>query len=538
MKKTLLILLVAFIPMITFAQDLSVDWSKNISYDRMTTGSLEEFAGSNKDYVYAVFSPTYKKLYKTQRYLIVFDKKTMKQLGKISIKSKEEYSNICVTNDVVYVMFVSDSKGKEILYAQSYTPTLNAISQKKKVYQINTSTLGSSKYVKSIKTLSNGVANNNLYIVSERPRVKGENVEIEYTVVNNTLNVVNSGQIELPVQSTKNSAYNLSSIRVGDDGSLITKNSVKADADTKKDSKIFSYSILSVINTEKNTINSIPIKSSGKHIDDFEYFTENNKLHVVGIYSESVGKRSERGNGVFSSTLNSETGELENTKFTEISAPKIRFSLLYLEKVKYDEAGNIMLYATEDENIIRTYTDSKGNTRTTYENRKGDILIVSLNNEGELNWKNVLERRISYPELYVRDIQVILNAENSYLTYADKYKKGRRNIFNKKSNKEMRDVLSYSKINASNGNMLLQTLKLNKDKTEKSKMYYVNAAKITELDNTLFLDGYQPKIKTGVKVATCVTAPLCGIGCLYFLIKANNGSALTGGGYLGSVKLK
>jgi hypothetical protein len=87
MKKTFLFLLVAIIPMTFLAQDLSVDWSKNISYDRMTTGSLEEFAGSNKDYVYAVFSPTYKKLYKTQRYLIVFDKKTMKQLGKINIKS-------------------------------------------------------------------------------------------------------------------------------------------------------------------------------------------------------------------------------------------------------------------------------------------------------------------------------------------------------------------------------------------------------------------------------------------------------------------
>jgi hypothetical protein len=537
MKKSLIAFLCFLCPFLIQAQDIDVNWSKNLEYDRNSTGDMEKFVGANEKYVYSLFTPTYKKLYKTQRTLVVYDKNTMKQMGKLNIKSTVDFKTVCVTNDVVYVLTVEDTKGKEVLFAQTYSPSLEMMNPKKKVYQINTSKIAASKNVSTIRTLVNHKANSNLYIVAEKPNEKNENVELEYLVVDGKLNSLHSGQITLPVVSLKNTASNLTNVTIGNDGMLISKNYIKADRETRKEEKIFSYAILSIINPEKKSINSLPIKASGKHIDDIEYFSQEGKLYVAGIYSENTGKYSERGNGVFLSVLNGQTGELENTKFSEISAPKIRFSLLYLEKVKIHNDGKISLYATEDENIIIT-TRTRNGTSTTYENRKGDILVVNLNRDGSLNWQNIIERKFSYNVLYVRDVQAIHDEQAAYITYADKYRSGKRNFFNKKNKKEMRDILNFNKITTSSGAMSAQTLKLNKGNTEKNKQKYVNAANITEIDNYLFLDGFQLKFKPGVKALGCVTAPLCGIGCGYIFIKSNNGSAFKGGGHLGSIHFK
>jgi hypothetical protein len=376
-----------------------------------------------------------------------------------------------------------------------------------------------------------------LYIIAEKPNERNENVELEYMVTDGNLNSLHSGQVKLPVISLKNTASNLTNITIGNDGMIISKNYIKADRETRKEEKIFSYAILSLINPEKKSINSLPIKAAGKHIDDIEYFSQEGKLYIAGIYSENTGKYSERGNGVFLSVLNGQTGELENTKFSEISAPKIRFSLLYLEKVKIHKDGKISIYATEDENIIIT-TQSRNGSSTRYENRKGDILIVNLNRDGSFNWQNIIERRFTYNALFVRDVQAIHDEEAAYITYADKYRSGKRNFLNKKNKKEMRDILNYNKIATSTGTMVAQTMKLNKGNTEKNKLKYVNTANITEIDNYLFLDGFQTKVKVGVKTLGCVTAPLCGIGFVYAWIKSKNGSAFKGGGHLGSIHLK
>lgn len=536
MTKRLLLILCFLMPMLTQAQELAIDWSPYVNYDRMSTGNMTKFAGANDKYVYSLFSPTYKKLDKNERTLVVYDKNTMRQVGKLHIQSSVDFKNVRITKNVVYVLSIDNQKGKEILYAQSYTPTLEVISAKRKIYQVATSNSIASRHVTSAQTIVNKDANDNLYIVAEKPAAKNENVQIEYCTIDSKLNQVNSGQITLPVISLRNTSYNLSNFSISDDGNILCKNTIKADRETRKEEKIFSYAILSVIDPSKQTIKSLPIKASGKHINDFEYFSNSGKLYVAGFYKESEGKYSERGNGVFVSVLNVTSGELENTKFTEIKAPKVNFGLLYLERIKQNKDGNITLYATEDENIVIT-TQTKNGTTTTYKNIKGDILAVNLNRDGSLNWQNTINRSITYDQLYIRDVQVMCNNENSYITYADRYKSGRRNFFNRKSSKEMRDILTYYKINTASGTASAQTLKLNKSNTEKSKMKYVNATALSEIDNVLYLDGFQLRPKTGFKAITCFTAPLCGFGCGYFYIKMKNGSALTGGGSLGSIKI-
>jgi hypothetical protein len=535
MKKILFILSTC-IATLSHAQNMEISWSPNIEYDRMTTGDLSKFAGANEKYVYGMFSPTYKKMATNSRTLIVYDKISMKPVGKLNLTSSADFKDICVTNDAIYVLSIDDSKGKEVLYAQTYTPTLEVIAAKKKIYQINTNSSAASRFYNSIKTMVNSKANSNLYIVAEKPNTKNEQVQIEYNVVDKDLNTLSAAQIELPVVSVRNTAATLSSFTVGDDGMILSKNYIKTDRETRKEEKLFSYAILSVINPEKQTINSLPIKATGKHINDFEYFSRDGKLYVAGIYSENQGKLSERGNGVFFSVLNTVSGELENTKFSEINGAKVRFGILYLEKIKQNADGSITLFATEDQNIVIT-TQTKNGTTTRYENIKGNILVVNLHKDGSLNWKNVVPRSITYDQLYVRDIQVMLSEENSYLTYADRFRSGKKNFFNRRSKKEMRDLLPYSQFNTASGSMQTQNFKLNKENTEKNDRRFMNAANLTEINNVLYLDGFQVHIKPGVAALGCVTAPLCGFGCGYWYIKLNNGSAVDGGGSLGSIRL-
>ena len=91
MKINLLFSLLCVFTISLHAQDLDVNWSRNINYDRMSTGDMDEFSGANDKYVYCLFRPTYSKIADKQRQLVVFDKLTMKQLGKLNLKSNVDF---------------------------------------------------------------------------------------------------------------------------------------------------------------------------------------------------------------------------------------------------------------------------------------------------------------------------------------------------------------------------------------------------------------------------------------------------------------
>lgn len=55
MTKRLLLILCFLMPMLTQAQELAIDWSPYVNYDRMSTGNMTKFAGANDKYVYSLF---------------------------------------------------------------------------------------------------------------------------------------------------------------------------------------------------------------------------------------------------------------------------------------------------------------------------------------------------------------------------------------------------------------------------------------------------------------------------------------------------
>jgi hypothetical protein len=529
----------------SFAQsDFEIDWSKKINYEKHTFGDFIKFAGGNEKYVYAIFEPMVSKEAKTNKLLVAFDKSTMKELGKLKLNSSQDFKNICIGNNVVYAVYMIDEVGKENIYMQTYTSSLEPIAAKTKVASIKTSDRKLSKKITNTTTLINKKANDNIYILNESPKEKDESIEMNFKIVDKNLIQVNSGSVVLPIVNTSGSTeYNSTRFSIGDDGSIICKNTIKADREMRRNEKIASYAVLNVVNPMTKTNNYIPIKAQDKSIIDYEYFTLNKKLHVVGIFKETVGAKSQREQGIFSSILNTATNELENIKYTSIANRNVDFSILYLEKMHHDDAGNVIMYAGEDENITRTDVtrDSRGNTtrHTTYENRKGDILAAYINADGSIKWNTVIERKISYPVLNVRDIHSMFNNTNSYITYATKIKSGKKSFFNKyKSNKDLSNIIDYARVTNDNGTLSRKEFKLNKDNAEKNTTKSVSATTISEIDNQLYLNGFDVKMKTGPTIIGCLTTPLCCAGLLYWKIKSDNGSLYEGGGYLGTLKIK
>jgi hypothetical protein len=544
MQKKLFIGLFTLLSLQSLAQDLKVDWSKDIHFDRKTTGYLEAIVGGNSKYVYVDMKPVVRDLSKTQRTLFVYDKITMQQIGKINLKTKVDFNDIEVTEDAVYVLSIDDQKGRETLFAETYTPTLKPLTSRKKVFVAKTSDRGFSKWINTIRAYSNAKANNYLYLISEKPAKKGQEITVDYNVIDNKLDIVHSGQVMLPIEATRTTTSNLSAFRVGDDGKILSKSVAKMTRAQRKKEEIKSstFSILTVIDPKEKTLKSLPIKSSGKKITGFDYYTVKGQLFVVGFFMEDMGKRSEREKGVFTATLNTESGELENSKFIEIKEPDIDFGTLDLEKINHGKDGNITIIGGESQEYSVTFTNKNG-TSTKYYTDKDNILVANLTSAGILNWSKLIKRKMTYSRWNVDDINSMDNENNAIITFADAFRKksnlfGRFNMFNRKSNKDMRDNLSYAKIDKSSGTTKISTFNFNKSGISKKDRKMINATRIKEIDNLLYLDSYQPKVKTGLGVASCITAPVLGIGCLLYWITTKNGMLFKGGGQIGSLKMK
>jgi hypothetical protein len=554
MRKNLFFLfLLVFSTKVFIGQDLTIQWSKKINYDRKSFGELQNFIGYNSKYVYAMFYPSISKM-KTSRTLVAFDKNTMQQVGKVSINSKSEFRKALVVEDCVYVLTADDTKGKETMFGQTYTPTLSSLGARKKIFSLTTSSKGSSRNVESLDALVNIKANNSLYIIGEKDVEKGQKLKFNYALFDNTLTQLKDGTITLPVEKTDRSIGRKSYYGIGEDGTITVKNYIRMERAQRKEENIgaMSYAMLSIIDPNTANISSLPIKAKDKHIVDFESYVRNGKLNVVGFYTETIGKRSERGSGIFASVLNTTTNELENTQFIESNAA-VTFSMLYLEKMKIHDDGTMTMYATEDDNYTVTHVSRSANgattTRTEYYNRKGDLLIVHLSPTLEKLWERRIERNVTYSGWYVRDVSTMANAENTYVTYGDwkSRSKNRFSISNRAQRKSMsqvskewRESIMYATVNLEDGKANRRELKLNKSGTDKKQKRYADISGIRELDDQLYVDGFVKNIKTGVKVGCALLSiPTCGCGgWVYMLAKQINGSAFEGGGSLGVIKVK
>jgi hypothetical protein len=517
-------------------QDFNVNWTPYIQYEPQTTGDFKHFLGSDDQLVYGYFMPSTKKGSKNDVYLCAFDKISMKKTNTLLVHCDDDVKHVVMSKENIYIVTEHYEEKTIQLSCSSYNTQFKSVSKHKTIFkqQAAGKYSGSQQY----KVCTNPKANDYLYILSEKPAIKNEKIKMEYLVVDQNLAVINTGQQELPVIALSAASNGSTYFSVGDDGMIVAKNQVKADKETREQEKIYSYALLTAINPLTKASYTLPLRANGKDIEDYIFVTEKNRLKVYGIYTGKDDRGKFNGEkGIFLTTYNTLNNEIEKTSFIKAKGFDADFETLSLDRLKQHRDGSVTLIGSESQNII---TQSKNGT--SYTNRKGDIYVANITFNGELKWEKTLSRYITYADLFVDDLQVAEKNNNLYIVYADEFtrkeKKKAAMMGDKRNKKDMRDFLSYYVVSLNDGQNQNKEIKLNSGTEMKDNMRYVNSSRITEYNNTFYLDGFNTEIKKGVTTLACGTACLLGAGCLYYGIKSNNGSAFTGGGSLGTISFK
>jgi hypothetical protein len=517
-------------------QDFNVNWTPYIHYEPEKTGDFKQFLGSDEQLVYAYFTPSTKKGSNHDVYLCAYDKISMKKTNSLLVHCNNDIKRVVMSKGNIYIVTEHYEDKTIQIGCSSYNTQFKLVSAHKTIFKQQAA--GKYSASQQYKVCTNPKANDYLYILSEKPAIKNEKIKMEYLVVDENLKVVNTGQHELPVIALSAASNGNVYFSIGDDGMIVAKNQVKADKETREQEKLFSYAMLTAINPLTKASYTLPLRANGKDIEDYVFVTEKNKLKVYGIYTGKDDRGKFNGEkGIFLTSYNTNNNQIEKTSFVKVKGYDADFETLSLDRLKQHRDGSVTLIGSESQNII---TQSRNST--SYTNRKGDIYVANITFNGELNWEKTLSRYITYADLFVDDLQVAEHNNNLYIVYADEFtrkeKKKAAMMGDKRSKKDMRDFLSYYVVSLNDGKNEKKEIKLNTGAEMKDNLRYVNSSRITEFDNTFYLDGFNTEIKSGVTALACGTACLLGAGCLYYGIKSNNGSSLKGGGSLGTISLK
>lgn len=569
MKKTFFISLFILVAGAMLGQELKANWSDKEFYENKTTGFFDDFVGGNSKYVYAKssklgisFSSSSKRGEKKSKInMIAYDKNTMKQVATKTIldmsdaATKKKYGDLryyktIVFENSIYIFWIVDDKYKDELWVESYDPKLKRINPLKKVYELTSSKEALRRA--EIFALGNQKAGEKIIIGGELATVEGQNIKMEYKLLNADFTFAAANQVTLPLIAVKNrrmvrGADNLSSSYLfGDDANLHIKSYVAVDQSEKKDlnkkGAATSYAIYSIVETTPGKIHSFSMRSDDKNILEFNFSVTKSSIKVYGFFND-VAKGGLL-NGIFSGTVDTKAFAMSNLNFTYFT--KAQLDALFAkdkedlnkagalaskkkkEKVEKQEAlsssfgiedvqapdnDNLVLFCSKMENYSRTV--SNGTTTTTYYYcEKNNVTVFKMNvTKGEITWASNLDRRITYSGWYVDDIKVISKDKYYYVVYGNSFnsaeKADGKTIKKRKSKDQRTDRFEYAVVDNNTGTIQRKEFTVNAVNAPKEDIKYINAVNLHVIDNQFYVNSTKGKLKGGRTALTCLAGLVC-----------------------------
>lgn len=515
MKKQLLILTIFFASFQFFAQEMKLTWSQEIKMTKKT-GFYNSILGRNENLLYIKFT-TFGKLR-----IAAFDKLTMKEKYSVPVKGFPEnkatkadfkgltYYRTIIFSNSVYTFWMKESKEKDELFVQSYDASLKLAKPLKKIYELKS--FKGAKKKAELFIMVNKSLGEKILIGGETAGNKGENVKVEYKILNSDFTFSNAGQAELPLQITGRSNSLSSSYSFGDDGNL----HVKSDKS------------LTVINLEKGTKETYVVEFKNKQIFDFDYIYDQNTIRLFGLFCDLTKDKSGNDNhGIFYAIINSSTLKLESENFTYFTKEQLdklfaddqtdrKDKKLFQSKKSKDSEDQSLKTNYTVENVLKdgkdlilicsimynytvtyTTTNSNGTTTTRQEPRcnKRNLTVFRINDKGEIQWATNVNRNITYPRHYVYDVNSIKKDNTIYVTYgsdfitdqADAKKKKKCCSFNLAAAKNMRDKIAYATFDLKSGVSNVKEIVINQPKTPKKELKIVDPTSIETLGGDFYL---------------------------------------------------
>lgn len=514
MKKQLLITAFIFASFHFFAQEMKLTWSQEVKMSKKT-GFYNTILGRNDNLLYVKFS-TLRKIRIT-----AFDKVTMKEKFTVPVKGFPEnkatkadfkdldYYRTIIFSNTVYTFWVKESKEKDELFVQTYDASLKISKPLRKIYELKT--FKGAKKKAELFIMVNKSLGEKILIGGETAGNKGDNVKVEYKILNADFTFSNAGQAELPLQITGRSNSLSSSYSFGDDGNL----HVKSDK------------TLTIINLEKGSKETYLVEFKNKQIFDFDYIYDQNTIRVFGLFCDLTKDKSGNDNhGIFYAIINSSTLKLESENFTYFTKDQLdklfaedqsdrKDSKLFQSKKSKESEDQSLKTNYTVENVLKdgkdlilicsimynytvtyTTTNSNGTTSTRQEPRcnKRNLTVFRINDKGEIQWATNVNRSITYPRHYVYDVNSIKKDNMIYVTYGSDFitdkdvkKKKKCCSINVAAAKEMRDKIAYATFDLNTGVSSVKEIVVNQPKTPKKERKQVDPTNIETLGGDFYI---------------------------------------------------
>ena len=597
MKTTqrLFLTLLVLTPLLSFAQDFELNWTKKKHYSNKEDGYFVRFLGSNDSYVYSMYNnlTTTKRNSKKKRIDIVAqNKESMNDVHRLKLRGEKndvdreivlegkEYHKTIILEDIIYVFWTKEVENVMEIYAESYDSDLNPLIPMTEVYSITYPEVKKrlfGVYKRPIVILSGKEWNNDVLIGTEVPHGQGEAVEFQYKVYDSKLEQLTEVDIELPIiQKEKRTSGLSSSYEYGVDGNLYIRSYItlsKEEREGLMDGQQWSYSKLSVVDISSGELTDTDIRFNGKNIFDFDYVVEEDGVHLFGFYNDLlIDPKGYSTNGIFTGTINKETNELGdaifspfdeatlNELFLEDQEDKKKTRALFkkkreenkeidkvsidsryvIEKVEVRDDKSIVLFCSIMNNYYVTVCSTDGNGNTTCRDvpycDKSNVTAFNIDPKGELIWSKNVDRFKTYGGHYIYDLRVLTRGNKAYVLYGSSYaidaeKKKRKN---RKKKAEVRDKFEYAVFDLETGNAEKNEFVVNTPDVEKQDRKYVSPLGITVIDNEYYVNSQRIKFKAGPTIAGCVASVVC-FPVIYFV--AMHPAFREGIGHLGRLEI-
>lgn len=556
-------------------QELTVKWSDQIQQKNAQDGFFSYFLGENDKYLYAYFRKLGRKeRYKIVAFdkKTMKRKSAAEVIGYPSTaKDEKKYKNFSyyktiIYDNALYAFFkTSDRKSNKIL-VRVFSPEL----KEKKGLTLVTSqpTKESRKNKEAYSFILGNPKLNKVLIGVEKEAVPDSEIKLEYKILNEDFTFSTANQVELPVVYKAGGLFRAASdglsstYTFGDDGNLHFRTTISLSKEEAKELKNnydnkseyrdnLSYSLIGSINPENNNIKTLPIKTEGKRLFSTYRMVTENDTRLYGYFSDfDKDKRGYEMHGLFYATLN-ENYEIENMSFSYFDKKLIRqmfkndgnqqdggkkggcclfpgsgsthaedgtMNRSYeIEQAIASDDGSVYLFTSIMNNysVTTCSTDANGNQTCTtrYYCDKENVTIFKLDKEGNIVWGSNYDRFKKYSGTSIYDVDVIHDDKGFYITYGTvKNTKAKKRWYQVWKTVDFTNPMEYIYVNSKDGKIKVKELKVNKPNTPKKEAKYVDAVRITQIDNKLYVNStsnfFSPTVIPLACIGGCVYPPL------------------------------
>lgn len=328
-------------------------------------------------------------------------------------KKKARYYEYATQIDGELILFSTflDKKTKtKLLFAQSINKkSLKPSSKLIKVGAIEYS--GSNRRNTGSFTYQVSGDDKRILIYYSLPFEKGENEKFSYHVFDKDLNLLWEKAVTVPYADE---LFGVADYQIQENGDMYLLSRIYQDKAkvTKKGKPNYHYQIIAYTN-KGNDVKEYPIILKDKYLSEMKITINADGDIICGGFYSNVSPYAI--DGSYFLKIDSKSKEIVSKSFKEFGLDFITQNMTDKQKkktTKRDSKGkDVELYSYDLDNIILrddggavlvgeqffikvvTSTDSQGNTTTTYHYFYNDIIVISINPSGEIDWTEKIAKR-------------------------------------------------------------------------------------------------------------------------------------------------